>query len=401
MSLWKLLLTAYGSALLLFVLWGLGRTLYASLSGGSSWYFTWEAVTHALLSIGFFVFPITLLGYGSTSLIEQRGLSLSRNAEQMLRISLWLGSGVVGSLIAYELLLLVEHGRLGFSFSLLTTTLTANILVVLFVSVVGSIFSARRRGRMLHKQEKLLTDEFRAAYRMQQSLLPEEDVQIFGFDISGAMLPAVEIGGDYYDYLSFADGSKGILVADASGKGVPAALIMAKFQGMARALSIHVANPNEFFVGLNDTLRVRLSRQTFITVGMMTIDFEDHCTFWRAGHNSLFHWCADSGDIIERKPQGIALGLTHGGRLGSTLQPEIFDMGKNDVVLLYSDGLTEAVNEAGEEFGEKRLKERLKQAASNGENAGEIRSEVLSRLSHFVGQAEEHDDITIVVVKRT
>ena len=401
MPLWQLLLTAYGSALLLFLLWSVGRTLYTSLSGNSPWHLTWAVIVHALFAIGIFVIPITILGHSSSRIIEKRRPSLSRTAEQMLRVSIWLGSGVVGSLIAYELLLLIEHGRLGFSSAILTTTLTANILVVLFVSVVGSIFSARRRGRILHKQEELLTDEFRAAYHMQQNLLPKEDVQIFGFDISGAMRPAVEIGGDYYDYLSFADGSKGILVADASGKGVPAALIMAKFQGMAQALSIHVANPNEFFVGLNDTLRVRLDRQTFITVGMMTIDFEDHCAFWRAGHNSLLHFCATNGEVIERKPQGIALGLTHGGKLGSTLQPEIFDMEKDDIVLLYSDGLNEAVNEAGEEFGEERLKEALKESALNGEDAGEIRIEILNRLTQFVGQAEEHDDITIVVVKRT
>ena len=184
-------------------------------------------------------------------------------------------------------------------------------------------------------------------------------------------------------------------------KGVPAALIMAKFQGMAQALSIHVENPNDFFVGLNDTLRVRLDRQTFITVGMMTIDFEDHCTFWRAGHNSLLHLSADNGNVIEHKPPGIALGLTHGGKLGSTLQPEIFDMATGDVVLLYSDGLIEAVNEVEEEFGEERLKETLKESASNGGNAGEIRSEILNKLSTFVGEAEEHDDITLVVVKRT
>src|SRR5690606_38187278 len=127
------------------------------------------------------------------------------------------------------------------------------------------------RRMTLLEQENLLTAEFQAARSVQQSLLPDEEARIYGFDISGAMAPAVEIGGDYYDYVTFADGKRGIVVADAAGKGVPAALVMAKFQGMAQALSIHVPTPEEFFIGLNDTLRLRLDKRSFITVGMLTI----------------------------------------------------------------------------------------------------------------------------------
>ena len=399
--LWKLLVLSYGLALLFFFLWEAVRLFidhyFTETPSGTGW----EPVLGNLLQIALFVLPITLLGSLSSRLVDRNRANLSSRGEQMLRTVLWLGSGVIGSLIAYEFLMLFNHGRLGLSATLLTTTLSATIGAVLLVSIVGTLFGSRRKGRIVQSQEELLTDEFRAAYRMQQSLLPEEDARIFGFDISGGMQPAVEVGGDYYDYLSFADGSKGILVADASGKGVPAALITAKFQGMAQALSIHVTNPHDFFVGLNDTLRLRLDRQTFITVGMITIDFEDRCAFWRAGHNGLLHYVARTSEVIERKPPGIALGLTHGGQLGTTICPEEFLMEKDDIVLLYSDGLVEGTNREGEEFGEERLTEGLKSIAPQGESAGMIRTAILHKLADFVEEADaQHDDVTLVVVKR-
>ena len=397
----KLLPATYGLALLFFFLWEVFRHFFQSYFIERPIALWLETFLGTFLQIGLFILPILLLGSIGSRMIDRHRETLRPGGERMLRMSVWIASGVVGSLIAYELLMLLRHGRLGISGSILTTAVTTNILIVLVLSIAGALFGMRRRKRMIHKQEELLTDEFRAAYRMQQSLLPEQDARIFGFDISGGMQPAVEVGGDYYDYLSFADGSKGILVADASGKGVPAALIMAKFQGMAQALSIHIRNPHEFFVGLNDTLRVRLDRQTFITVGMVTIDFEDRCAFWRAGHNGLLHYRAADGEVLERKPPGIALGLTHGGRLGTVIRAEEFIMEKNDVVLLYSDGLVEAADREGEQFGEERLIETLRKITRREGNAGAIRSRILQALSDFVGDAEEHDDVTLVVVKRT
>lgn len=401
MPLWKLLAGACGMAILFFFLWESLRLFLQHYIVGQDIDRWLPSMLGNLLHIGIFVLPIALIGWVASRIVDQRKGSLSPTAERMLRGSLWLGSGVLGSLIAYETLTLLHYGQLDLPASVLTTTLTANTFIVLLGSTVAALFGMRRRGKLLHNQEKLLTDEFRAAYKMQQSLLPETDARIYGYDISGGMQPAVEVGGDYYDYLSFADGSKGILVADASGKGMPAALIMAKFQGMAQALSIHVPDPHEFFVGLNDTLRLRLNRQTFITVGMMTIDFEDRCAFWRAGHNGLLHYIARTNEVIERKPPGIALGLTHGGQLGTAMQPEKFVMEKDDIVLLYSDGLVEGGNVEGEEFGEERLIKTLKDVAHGNLSAGEIRKHILHVLSEFVKEAEEHDDITLVVLRRT
>lgn len=395
LPLWRLLLNGFSVAVTLYLVWIFVEHLSGNLETIST-----AMLFRSIWPIALLVTLITVLGYTATTRLERFSDRLSDRGIRMARVSIWLMSGIIGSLIGYEILHLVRHGILGLDSVIVTTTLKANAVIVLVVSTAGAIISSRRRGRLRHRQDKLLTDEFEAAHKMQQSLLPDSDARIHGFDISGAMSPAVEVGGDYYDYLSFADGAKGILVADASGKGIPAALVMAKFQGMAQALSIHVPNIEEFFVGLNDTLRVRLDRKSFITVGMMTIDFDNRCRFWRAGHNPLLHFVASTGEVVERKPAGIGLGLAHGGLLGSSLQPEEFDMAPNDVVLLYSDGLTEAMNTSDELFGEERLTEALVRHSATG-GAQEIMQAILNDLARFAdGTDEQHDDVTLVVVKR-
>jgi phosphoserine phosphatase RsbU/P len=176
--------------------------------------------------------------------------------------------------------------------------------------------------------------------------------------------------------------------------------VMAKFQGMAQALSIHVSSAREFFIGLNDTLRIRLDRKNFITVGMLTIDFDDRLCFYRAGHNPLVRYCAASGEVEEIRPSGMALGLTHGEALGRSIDEIGFSMEPGDVVLLCSDGLTEAVDGEGREFGDEGVRMAVGRAAASNASALAIRESIIADLATFVGDAPQHDDITIVVVRR-
>ena len=319
--------------------------------------------------------------------------------------------GYLVVLFIYVIWLLVDPVDTGNLVDASEDTFGSTLQTVLFVSPIaiallffGSIgvkkLGFRKGHRMRGSQQKLLTDEFQAAYQMQQSLLPEGEARLYGYDISAAMEPAVEVGGDYYDYLTFADGTKGILVADASGKGIPAALVMAKFQGMAGALASYISDPSEFFVGLNDTLRVRQARGRFITVGMVTIDFEDRCNFWRAGHNELIHYVAATDELVVRRPPGIALGMSHGGHVGDAMEPEQFTIEEGDTLLLYSDGLSEACGPDGTEFGESKLEETFHRLATAGIPAREVRDHLLKELRTFTDDEAGQDDVTIVVIRR-
>jgi serine phosphatase RsbU (regulator of sigma subunit) len=349
-----------------------------------------------------FTNPITILAHYGSEIVNRRAATRPKIVRMLWLVLAWMLAGGVGSLLAYAVLTAVGF-NLRISRNTWSIALLSNGLIAIVIGTFVLLFEAtgarmRRRAHLLG-QEDLLTAEFEAARNLQKSLLPGEDIRIHGFDISSATAPAVEIGGDYYDYLSFADGSKGILVADAAGKGIPAALVMSKFQGMAQALSIHVASPLDFFVGLNDTLRVRLDRRNFITVGMLTIDFDDCLAFYRAGHNPLLMYSSATERTMFCTPPGIALGLAHGAAVSGALDPHHFVMSPGDVVVLYSDGLTEARNPEGEDYGEERLASIVRTVARTS-TALQIREAILGDIESFVNGASPHDDMTLVVVRK-
>lgn len=395
LSYWRTLLIADGGI-------AIGITLITLLKQGPE-FFSRSYLLAVGISLMYSTF-ITSFAFLTTTLVRQSGMRPGPTARiGMLAIG-WLLSGTVGSLAAYGLVYLLTGGGISYPTSWIMPMLLSNGILTIGIGTFLLVYEGTRR-RMKERtalldQGELLTAEFRAARAVQERLLPSEPPRMFGYDIDGVTEPAVEIGGDYFDYLTFADGVKGFLVADAAGKGIPAALVMAKFQGMAQALSIHVADPREFFVGLNDTLRVRLDRRSFITVGMLTIDFNDRCAFYRAGHNPMFLYRAATGTVETLRPDGPALGLSHGNFLYETLKADYFSMAPADIALLYSDGLVEASNIDGEFFGDDRLAEAFARSAAVGTTARSIRNGIVSSLRAFVRNAEPADDVTIVIVRR-
>ncbi|KXK54769.1 MAG: PP2C family protein-serine/threonine phosphatase [Chlorobi bacterium] len=354
-----------------------------------------------------FSVPITCIAHLATLYVARFRSTMMMGLRLFVIPIVWLASGLLGSGIGIGLAWLIQ--QFGYitleplaanpSVATLLPVFTGNSVVAVAIGLVIAFVRSAKQEE-LEEQEELLTTEFQAARSVQLSLLPDNEARIAGFDISATMIPAVEIGGDYYDFLSFANGSKGIIVADAAGKGIPAALVMAKFQGMTQALSIHVSNPADLFIGLNDTLRVRLHRRNFITAALLDIDFDDNCTFFRAGHNPLLLFRRGKGSVEELRPAGMALGLAHGAALGNALQPMLFRMEAGDVALITSDGFTEAENAAGEQFGDQRLCDSLLGAGRSLSSAHAIRQQLLADLNQFVAGAQQHDDITIVVVRK-
>ncbi len=396
LSYWRVLLIANGGI-------AVGIALITTLRQGPGYLVGRPFLLSIAISLIYSTF-ITSLAFLTTTLIRRHGGRLGPTGRiGMLTIG-WLLSGTIGSLSAYGLVYVITRGTVSYPTTWIMPMLLWNGVLTIGIGTFLLVYEGARQRMQertaLLNQGELLTAEFRAARAVQERLLPAEPPRMFGYDIDGVTEPAVEIGGDYFDYMTFADGVKALLVADAAGKGIPAALVMAKFQGMAQALSIHVADPLEFFVGLNDTLRVRLDRRSFITVGMLTIDFNDRCAFYRAGHNPMFLYRAATGNVEVLRPGGPALGLSHGNFLYETLKSDSFTMAPGDAALLYSDGLVEASNVAGDFFGDERLAEAFARAASTGTTARHIRNSIAASLRAFVRNAEPADDVTIVVVRR-
>ncbi len=394
LPLWRVLLIANGILLTLIIVWALFADTNAPFT---------SILLSALVAVAYCT-PITAIAHIGANTMQRITREMPRVIQGALMVATWMISGVIGSMLAYGALNLINEGHLSSRNTLLTPMLIGNGVIAIGVGTFIFFFELlngryHKRAEMLNQQD-LLTAELLAARNVQWSLLPQGDLQLAGFDISGTTEPAVEIGGDYYDYLSFADGTKGILVADAAGKGVPAALVMAKFQGMTQALSIHLSSPDEFLTVLDDTLKIRLDRRSFITVGMLTIDLDDRCAFYRAGHNPLLLYRAATGTVETFRPPGLALGLAIGSTEAHMQQPAWITMHPGDVALLYSDGLNEATCPDGEAFGDERLAETLRETCAGECDAQTIRTSLLAAVAEFVGLAEPHDDITIVVVRK-
>ena len=272
-------------------------------------------------------------------------------------------------------------------------------------------------------EKERLEQELRIARQIQMSLLPQGPLHLQGLSVTAHCEPAREVGGDYYDYLPLGDGRVGIIIADVAGKGTSAALYMAELKGLMLSLSQLHSSPRELLITANRIIAQHLDARSFIT---MTYAVVDMCartlTYARAGHCPLIYLPGSSGreqvagggraqeggvgvqvravrKAQVQAPDGLVLGLKidNGQRFESLLEEVTLPLGVGDVVLLFTDGVTEAMNEAGEPFGEERL------AALVEEHGDlpfeELRERILREIHAFVGGAGLHDDLTLVLLK--
>ncbi len=254
---------------------------------------------------------------------------------------------------------------------------------------------------LLHvqREKQRLDDELRIARDIQQSLLPETPPTFDGLSIADLCVPAREVGGDYYDFFHLGPRQLGVLVADVSGKGTSAALYMAELKGLMLALSHLERSPKALLTRVNRLLADHLDNRSFITMTYAVIDLEARTlTHARAGHTPLIVASADGVEMIV--PNGMVLGLRlpgAGTRFEELLEEHVRPLRVGDVVLLHTDGITEAMDTDGELFSDAALSGVV--AAHHQLDAAGIRERVLREVRAFVGGAEPHDDMTMVVVK--
>jgi serine phosphatase RsbU (regulator of sigma subunit) len=254
---------------------------------------------------------------------------------------------------------------------------------------------------LLHvqREKQRLDDELRIARDIQQSLLPEAPPVFPGLTIADLCVPAREVGGDYYDFFQLGPRQLGVLVADVSGKGTSAALYMAELKGLMLALSHLERSPKALLTRVNRLLADHLDNRSFITMTYAVIDLEARTlTHARAGHTPLIVASAAGVEVIV--PEGMVLGLRLPGaapKFESLLEEHTRPLNQGDVIVLYTDGITEAMDVEGELFTDASLSRVV--GAHHTLDAAGIRERVLREVKAFVGGAEPHDDMTMVVVK--
>ncbi|GBD95022.1 phosphoserine phosphatase RsbU [bacterium BMS3Abin05] len=249
-------------------------------------------------------------------------------------------------------------------------------------------------------ERERLAQELKVAHDTQLKLLPKEMPRFNGLDIGGVCMTANEVGGDYYGFVSLDDSHLGILMGDVSGKGISAAFYMAELKGIAEAYGKIYRSPKELLMQINSVLYRNTDRQTFVSLIYAIFDLEkNQVIFSRAGHCPLLIVSGKTGKLQALQPPGIGLGLDEGPIFNRVLEERKLSLQMNDVFLFYTDGVTEARNPEGIEFGEARLKALLEK--SSQKSAEEIRQDIVEQLVNFTSTAKRHDDLSILVVRKT
>lgn len=251
--------------------------------------------------------------------------------------------------------------------------------------------------RRISERERM-SQELEIARNVQMSLLPKQNPLVEGYDIAGVCIPALEVGGDYYDFFQLGDGKIGIAIGDVSGKGVPAAIYMTLTKGILQSYASVSMSPREVLHKLNQQMYLNIERNSFVSMFYAVLDMQTNTIrFARAGHNPaiLAHRSKDINTLLE--PKGIALGLEGGQRFYNFLEEHEIRLESGDVLTFYTDGFTEASTKTGDEYGEDRLEKIISQ--NKNDSANSIIQTVVRSVKKFVGSHPQHDDMTMVVVK--
>ena len=259
----------------------------------------------------------------------------------------------------------------------------------------GALEATRQRLEQEMIERERAEQELQVARRIQQASLPDEVPELEGWQISPYFRPAREVGGDFYEFFELRDGQLGFAVGDATGKGVPAALVMtatcAFLGGVATASG---ASPGEVLAQVNEAVLARIPPNMFVTCFYGVLDPKSgHFRYANAGHN-LPCCCHLEGASTELSARGIPLGLMSG--MSYEEKETILTVGES--VLFYTDGLIEAHNLQGEMFGTPRLRSLL---SDRFEGRRGLSATLVEELSSFVGEGwEQEDDITLLTLRR-
>jgi serine phosphatase RsbU (regulator of sigma subunit) len=245
-------------------------------------------------------------------------------------------------------------------------------------------------------EKQLMQQELNIAQEIQQGLLPKKIPVVPGYDLAAFYAPAKEVGGDLYDFIRIDDRRLAVVVADVSGKSVPGSLGMTMARSVLRSQALSHIGVGETLHKTNEVIQPDIRRGMFVTMFYAVLDAGAHSlTCANAGHNPCFKLMAD-GSVEEIGPEGIALGLVPAHQF--FVDELTLSLAPGEMMVFYTDGVTEAMNADSEEYGDDRFKASIAKHA--GKSAAEMMPLLVADVKAFVAGAPPHDDITLVLLRR-
>ncbi len=238
--------------------------------------------------------------------------------------------------------------------------------------------------------------ELDVARKIQSDLIPKHTNKIFNFDISSYYEPAREVGGDYFDLINKNDRTY-IAIGDISGKGMAAAIYMVRLQSILHLLLDYFIEIKEIIINLKKYFSKNLRKDLFLTISLLSIEKSGIIKLVRAGHPPALWYHNDEKKVTVINSKGMGIGFNDKGIFENTLEVYEFYPKPNDILFIYSDGLSESMNIYKNQFGEETIKQIILQACYKPSE--EIKNLLLNRLKLFRGSAHQNDDITFVILK--
>ncbi len=290
------------------------------------------------------------------------------------------------------------------------TSSAAGIAVLWIVLLLLAVFTWRRpvserelrryqpgpsRGIMARIR---LRRELEIARQVQLNFLPKSIPSLDGLEVASVCEAALEVGGDYFDFIRLSDTRLGIAIGDVTGKGISAAFYMTLSKGFLRSLTHTISSPGEVMRQMNQLYWENVDRQHFISMIYGVFDMESRSfTFVRAGHNPVI--AVQNGRCSVLTPGGMALGLDSGHMFAKVMEERTLPLQRGDMFVFFTDGFSDARNTSQQEFGEEQLYQLIEKHKHR--SAEELMRTLTREVKKFVGSALEHDDMTMVIVRIT
>lgn len=271
----------------------------------------------------------------------------------------------------------------------------ADLELLSYIASSASIALENARLYQVAIEKGRLEQELQMARKVQAGLLPREIPVKPGWDLDAFWQPAREVGGDYYDFIPLPGERMGLVIADVTDKGMPAALFMASTKNIVRASAGSCDNIAEEIKKANQLIEAESNDRMFVSLVYACLDLNSgKLTYVNAGHNPPLYYNSQKQELTQLERTGMWLGVDPANQFTQ----KIIALNKNDFLILYTDGIPDAINQEEQDFGMSRLEDIVKEHCS--QTGEEIRQAIIAAIAEFTSPAEPFDDITLMIIKR-